>query len=119
MTISELMAEIRLSRANAISANVATVPESKTQTVAEIATLAVAVVEIELSDEFHDSNLISVNAGLAEYDSRRYCSQCNNLSRSGQCLAAKRGELRHVVRSYRPITDILINCECFVARNVD
>lgn len=119
MTISQLIAEIRLSRANAISANAATDPESKTETVAKIATLAVADAQVESFNGFHNSNLISINTGLAEYDPRRYCSQCNNLSRSGQCLAAKRGELHHFTRTYRPITDILINCACFVARSID
>ncbi|MDR3441970.1 MAG: hypothetical protein P4L65_03020 [Legionella sp.] len=115
MTILQLIAEIRLSRANAISANVATDPESKTETVAKIATLAVADTQIESFNGFH----YSVNTGLAEDDPRRYCSQCNNLSRSGQCLAAKRGDLHHCSRTYRPIIDILINCACFVARSVD
>lgn len=119
MTITELMAEIRLNRANAISANVATLPESKIETVAKIATLAVAEVQKELFCGFHDNEMVFVNKDRTEYDPRRYCLECNNLSRSGQCLAAKRGELRNVVRTYRPITDVLINCECFVARNVD
>lgn len=119
MTISQLIAEIRLSRANAISANVATNPELKSETVAKIATLAVADEQTESFNGFQDNNLISVNTCLTEYDPRRYCSQCNNLSRSGQCLAAKRGELLHYARTYRPITDILINCACFVARGIE
>ncbi len=119
MTISQLIAEIRLSRANAISANVATDPESKIETVAKIATLAVADEQSKPFSEIQNNkstNQIAVNTGD---DPRRYCSQCNNLSRSGQCLAAKLGELHHFARTYRPITDILINCACFLARSVD
>jgi hypothetical protein len=42
-------------------------------------------------------------------DERRCCSACRNLSLSGQCLAAARGELNAVV-SFEPIVDMPQRC---------
>ncbi len=51
-----------------------------------------------------------------DIDTRRYCSQCTNLSIQGQCLAAKYGSLANTSRIYYPITNILKNCSSYAPR---
>lgn len=51
-----------------------------------------------------------------DIDTRRYCSQCANLSIQGQCLAAKYGSLANTSRTYYPITNLLKNCSSYESR---
>lgn len=48
-----------------------------------------------------------------EWDERRTCQQCRNLSGDGRCLAAWRGELRGVTRDFEPIKDMLQRCASY------
>ena len=49
---------------------------------------------------------------LPDTDDRRTCQQCTNLTPSGRCLAAARGELPYVAsRRYEPVQDVLRRCE--------
>lgn len=50
---------------------------------------------------------------LPEWDERRTCQQCRNLSGDGRCLAAWRGELRGVIRDFEPIKDMLQRCASY------
>lgn len=43
-------------------------------------------------------------------DDRRYCHQCLNLSATGHCLAAWRGEIK-ASRDYRPMSNLPLRCE--------
>ncbi len=45
-------------------------------------------------------------------DDRRTCSQCGNLTKSGLCLAAGRGDI-FAGKPYRPVTDIPRHCDAF------
>lgn len=92
------------------------------------------VLEDLLSDEDKDNiakSYISVSTlklrldgwkknGMPRYvddiDTRRYCSQCANLSTQGQCLAAKYGSLANTSRTYYPITNLLKNCSNYAPR---
>ena len=131
MSIAELTKEIRLRSAMAISAIPANDIESKTLAVAEIATLAVAasskiittqkLTPLKMTDcknavEYGSGNIRS-NQEEQLCDTRRYCSQCENLARSGLCQAAKRGELPSVSSTYGPVTDVLRHCVSYVPRN--
>ncbi|SFC62205.1 hypothetical protein [Collimonas sp. OK412] len=47
---------------------------------------------------------------LPDWDERRTCMECRNLSSDGRCLAAWRGELYGVSRDHEPVKDILQRC---------
>lgn len=49
---------------------------------------------------------------------RRRCTQCANLSNSGRCLAAWRGEIV-ASRDYQPAKEVLRRCEGFKAKAAD
>jgi hypothetical protein len=53
---------------------------------------------------------------LPDTDNRQPCAACRNLSPSGRCLAAFRGELPGHHRSYSPAPDVPRRCERFVSR---
>lgn len=46
----------------------------------------------------------------ADYDDRRRCNQCANLTPRGLCLAARRGEIV-ASRNYEPVRDFPRRCE--------
>ncbi len=48
-------------------------------------------------------------ANTDHLDDRRFCHQCTNLSFTGSCLAAKRGEIK-TARDYSPMTDFPLRC---------
>jgi hypothetical protein len=120
MSISELIKEIRQRKATANNANSANNQRVK---VSGLATLAISDsknLSIKFEPDPHD-NVIALdfyNFKLKPVptDNRRYCFQCFNLLRSGQCLSAQRGELPHTSKIYRPVTDILRNCESYLPR---
>lgn len=47
---------------------------------------------------------------MQDWDERRTCLQCRNLSEDGRCLAAWRGELLGVMPDFEPIKDMLQRC---------
>lgn len=72
------------------------------QTIAKIAAVAVASI-----DNTPSKNAID--------DDRRYCIQCNNLTSSGLCLAAHRGDIV-ASRSYHPSEYVLRRCEGYLPK---
>jgi hypothetical protein len=109
MSIYQLTQKIRQRHTSAKAANSANKSEVKIKTLAELATLA---------DNTTTADNTDLMQPMDREDTRRCCYQCSNLSISGQCLAAKRGELLHVARGYRPITNTLQRCECYLPRNL-
>lgn len=58
-------------------------------------------------------------AGTADYrvslaDDRITCLECANLQRIGQCLAAKRFQIKGAGRNYSPIKNLPRRCEGFI-----
>jgi hypothetical protein len=50
---------------------------------------------------------------VREADDRQTCRHCSNLTAGGRCLAAVRGELPGVAKSYSPALSLLRRCERF------
>lgn len=75
-------------------------------TVAKIAPVAVANAEIMPPSQNNTSS---------SEDDRRHCSQCNNLTSSGLCLAAYKGEII-ASRNYHPCDHIPRRCEGYLPK---
>lgn len=103
MAIADLVREIRERQGTANFANPANNPYLKENNLANLAD----------SGEEIETALISYKHSD---DDRRYCHQCKNLTRSGLCRAAERGELLHTAKIYRPVTHVLRRCTSYLPR---
>ena len=124
MTITNLIRKGGLALiATATPATLATPEASKPATVASVATVAVAADALARSDagrhDFADVALFDDLASTEDErlrrrypadDDRRHCACCQNLARSGLCLAARRGEIE-ASESYHPVDNMPRRCE--------
>lgn len=74
--------------------------------VAKIAPVAIANAEITIPSQ---------NSTSPFEDDRRYCSQCNNLTSSGLCMAAYQGKII-ASRNYHPFDHIPRRCEGYIPK---
>src|SRR5580704_292941 len=118
MTLSQLINEIRQRSCNANIASAANGMSSQTPKLAELAILAPAANPDAITQPIATSYKKTINLKLKQdsNDTRRYCFQCSNLTRSGQCLSAKRGELLHTPRTYQPVPNVLRHCDSYSPR---
>lgn len=91
--------------ATAIHAISAIEPKDSSKTVAKIAPIAIANTVIRENSE----------TTFTIEDDRRCCTQCNNLTSSGLCVAARRGEIM-ANRSYHPCEHIPRRCESYLPK---
>ena len=124
MTITNLIRKGGLALiATATPATLATEEALNPTTVATVATVAVASDALAGSDawspDFADVSLVDDLASMegerlsVRYppdDDRRHCACCQNLARSGLCLAARRGEIE-ASESYHPVDNMPRRCE--------
>jgi hypothetical protein len=103
----------------------ATLPAITDETVAKVATVAVANPETQktgIVEALDNSQTIEATTApfaddLFFLDDRRHCSDCGNLI-AGRCLAAWRGEIE-AARHYRPVDDIPRRCAGFAPKSND
>jgi len=82
----------------------------------EIARIAEIAVAPEGRNPVMDSHLyVESEAEADDDDDRRYCTQCVNLFVNGNCLAARRGELRQH-RDMAPMTDVPRRCVAYLPK---
>ena len=124
MTITNLIRKGGLALlATATPATLATDEASNPATVATVATVAVASDALAGSavrmPDFDDFELVEEGESKADEalrrrypvdDDRRHCACCQNLARSGLCLAARRGEIE-ASDSFHPVDNMPRRCE--------
>ena len=115
MTLLQLINEIKQRNSNANIASSANDMASQTPRLAKLAILAPAANPDAITQPIASSYKKTINLKLKQdnNDTRRYCFQCSNLTRSGQCLSAKRGELSHTSRTYQPVINVLRHCDSY------
>ena len=124
MTLANLIRKGGLAQlVTATPATLATREASNPATVASVATVAVAFDalaksaapipgfdEFELVDEVEAKADEVLRRRYPDDDDRRHCACCQNLARSGLCLAARRGEIE-ASESFHPVDNMPRRCE--------
>jgi hypothetical protein len=68
--------------------------------------------------DFQKTDIPDLTAVLDEFDDRRHCRDCDNLTQGGRCLAAWRGEIL-ATSHYHPVDDWPRRCEGYAPKAHD
>jgi len=127
-TATPAISATRLGEGSGAVAGIATVAVAKSEPQQSVAHASLPITE---QPEFATARIAEIAVATAEGrnpvmdwhlyveseadDDRRYCTQCVNLFVNGNCLAARRGELRQH-RDMAPMTDVPRRCVAYLPK---